>query len=340
MAFGWLSSFSIKLIIMLRTPLLILGLYLFMNLTLLGCAQPVTYSGKDQVSSLPRQSTLTDSTDVKILGRDSDNCTWVESRARVSFGEQDTKHQARAQAISEARVKAMERLLGVHVQHHFLDFQQESSLKGEVLLTEHLLRVTQLGRILKEDILSAGPVDLKGCTACLYEAQIKACILPLQDRSDKDFRVHLSLNQSRFYDGDEAQITVAATRDAYVYVYNVDTEWNASLIFPNDYAPDNRVLAGGTFSYPNEALRGKGIRSVARLSPGSNVSAEMIRVVATKVPLPQSLVDPSGPTSPEGSLHISSELHGNGSFLKLMHKLQSIDLEWVEDAQAFTIQKR
>jgi hypothetical protein len=339
-AFGWLSSFSIKLIIMLRTPLLILGLYLFMNLTLLGCAQPVTYSGKDQVSSLPRQSTLTDSTDVKILGRDSDNCTWVESRARVSFGEQDTKHQARAQAISEARVKAMERLLGVHVQHHFLDFQQESSLKGEVLLTEHLLRVTQLGRILKEDILSAGPVDLKGCTACLYEAQIKACILPLQDRSDKDFRVHLSLNQSRFYDGDEAQITVAATRDAYVYVYNVDTEWNASLIFPNDYAPDNRVLAGGTFSYPNEALRGKGIRSVARLSPGSNVSAEMIRVVATKVPLPQSLVDPSGPTSPEGSLHISSELHGNGSFLKLMHKLQSIDLEWVEDAQAFTIQKR
>jgi hypothetical protein len=258
----------------------------------------------------------------------------------VSFGEQDTKHQARAQAISEARVKAMERLLGVHVQHHFLDFQQESSLKGEVLLTEHLLRVTQLGRILKEDILSAGPVDLKGCTACLYEAQIKACILPLQDRNDKDFRVYLSLNQSRFYDGDEAQITVAATRDAYVYVYNVDTEWNASLIFPNDYAPDNRVLAGGTFSYPNEALRGKGIRSVARLSPGLKVSAEMIRVVATKVPLPNSLVEPSGPTSTERNPHISSELHGSGSFLKLMHKLQSVDLEWVEDAQAFTIQAR
>jgi len=325
---------------MLRTPLLSLGLYLFMNLSLLGCSQPVTSSGEDQVSSLPRQSILTDSTDVKILGHDSDNCTWVESRARVSFGEQDTKHQARAQAISEARVKAMERLLGVHVQHQFLDFQQESSLKGEVLLTEHLLRVTQLGRVIKEDIRWAGPVDLKGCTACLYEAQIKACILPLQDRSDTDFRVYLSLNQSRFHDGDEAQITVASTRDAYLYVYNVDTEWNASLIFPNDYAPENRVLAGGTFSYPNEALRGKGIRSVARLSPGSNVSAEMIRVVATKVPLPQSLVEPSGPPSPEGSLHISSELHGNGSFLKLMHKLQSIDVEWVEDAQAFTIQKR
>ena len=325
---------------MRRTPLLSFGLYLCMNLSLLGCASPVPSSGEDRASSLPRQSSLTDSTEVKILGRDSENCTWVESSARVPFGEQDTKHQARAQAISEARVKAMERLLGVHVQHRFLDFQQESSLKGEVLLTEHLLRVTQLGRVLKEDILRAGPVDLKGCTACLYEAQIKACILPLQDRSDKDFRVYLSLNQSRFHDGDEAQITVSSTRDAYVYVYNVDTDWNATLIVPNDYAPDNRVIAGGTFSYPNEALRGKGIRSVARLSPGSKVSAEMIRVVATKAPLPYSIVNPSGPTSTERNLHTSGEIHGSGSFLKLMHKLQSIDVEWVEDAQAFTIQAR
>jgi len=70
------------------------------------------------------------------------------------------------------------------------------------------------------------------------------------------------------------------------------------------------------------------------------VSAEMIRVVATKVPLPNSLVEPSGPTSTERNPHISSELHGSGSFLKLMHKLQSVDLEWVEDAQAFTIQAR
>ena len=133
---------------------------------------------------------------------------------------------------------------------------------------------------------------------------------------------------------------MASTRDAYLYVYNVDTDWNATLIFPNDYAPDNRVLAGGTFSYPNEALKGKGIRSVARLSPGLKMSAEMIRVVATKAPLPQSLVGFSEPTSTERNLPISSELHGSGSFLKLMHKLQSIDLEWVEDAQAFTIQAR
>ena len=169
---------------MLRTLLLSLGLCIFVNASLLGCAQSVTSSGEERVSDLSRQSILTDSTEVKVLGHDSDNCTWVESRARVSFGEQDTKHQARAQAISEARIKAMDHLLGIHVQHQFLDFQQESSLKGEVLLTEHLLRVTQLGRVLKEDILWAGPVDLKGCAACLYEAQIKACILPLQDRSD------------------------------------------------------------------------------------------------------------------------------------------------------------
>lgn len=325
---------------MLRTALISLALCIVINTPLFGCAQPVTSSGEDQISNLPRQPIVTDTTEVKILGHDSDNCMWVESRARVSFGEQDTKHQARAQAISGARIKAMEHLLGVHLQHQFLDFQQESSLKGEILLTEHLLRVPQLGRVLKEDILWAGPVDFKGCADCLYEAQIKACILPLQDRSDKDFKVYLSLNQSRFHDGDEAQITVASTRDAYLYVYSVDTDWNATLIIPNDYAPDNRVLAGGTFSYPDEVLRGKGIRSVARLSPGSKVSAEMIRVVATKAPLPHAFLELSGTTKTEDNLHTSSESHGGGSFLKLMHKLQSIDLEWVEDATAFTIQAR
>lgn len=325
---------------MLPTALISLGLCTVITTSLLGCAQPITSPGEDQNSSLPRQSIVTDTTEVKILGRDSDNCTWVESRSRVSFGEQDTKHQARAQAISEARVKAMERLLGVHIEHRFLDFQQESSLKGEILLTEHLLRVTQYGRVLKEDILSAGPVNLQSCKACLYEAQIQACILPLQDQNDKGFKVYLSLNQSRFLDGDEAPITVTSTRDAYLYVYSVDPDWNATLIFPNEYAPDNRIIAGGTFSYPNETLRHKGIRSVARLSPGLKVSAEMVRVVATKAPLPHALMELSGATKTEDNIPTASNFQRGGSFLKLMRKLQSIDLEWVDDAQAFTIQAR
>ena len=281
-----------------------------------------------------------DTSEVKSLGRDPDGCTWVESKASIAFGEHDTKHQARAQAVSEARIKAMQRLLGVRVQHNFIDFQQESSLKGDVALTEHLLRVTQLGRVLKEDILWAGPVDLTGCNACRFEARIRACIVPLQELSDRDFAVHLFLNQGRFHDGEEALITVTTTRDAYLYVFNVDMEWNATLVFPNDYAENNLVGAGQTFMYPNEPLRARGIRTVARLPPGASISAEMIRVIASKVPLPRSLLGHSDRNTAESNVRASGEAHGAGSFLSLLRKLNATELEWVEDAQAFTIQKR
>jgi len=262
--------------------------------------------------------------DAEILGQDADGCTWVESRALIPFGDHDTKHQAQAQAVSEARAKAMQRLLGVRLQHNFIDFQQESSLKGEVALTDHLLRVTQLGRVLKEEVLWAGPTDVTGCSGCRFEAHLRACIVPLRDMTDRDFAVQLSLNRPRFRNGDEAIMAVTCTRDAYVYLFNVDTNWNATLIFPNTYVTENRIAAGQPFLYPDESLRAKGVRSVARLPSTSTISAEMIRVIAVKTPLPKSILA----DEPRGS-----------SFLGLMRRLTSTELEWVEDAQAFTIQE-
>jgi hypothetical protein len=209
-----------------------------------------------------RSHAETTNSDVNIVGPDSAGCTWVESRAAVSFGEHDTKHQALAQAVSEARRKAMHRFLGVSLGHRFIDFQQESSLKGEVSLTERLLRVTQHGRVLNERILWSGPQDVAGCPGCLFGIQIQTCIVPDRDNADRDFKVTLSLNRTRFVDGDEGALEVISTRDAYLYIYNVNLDWDAILMFPNDYAPNNKIVAGQSFSYPSEDLGRKGIKLI------------------------------------------------------------------------------
>ena len=280
-----------------------------------------------------------DDSEVRVLGSDSIGCTWVESKATVSFGEHDTKHQAHAQAVSEARAKALHRFLGVSLHHRFIDFQQESSLKGEVSLTERLLRVLQPGRILKEQVTWSGPQDVAGCVGCRFGVQIRACILPDTERSDKEFRVDLSLKRTLFVDGDEASIEVTSTRDAYLYIYSVDMDWNAVLIFPNDYVQDNQVKSAQTFVYPSEEIKQRGIRVVARLPVGATVSAEMIRVIASKTPLPKSVVYPTEGDHGRRNLLGSSEVHGQGSFLNLMQELNRVDTEWVEDAQAFTVHK-
>jgi hypothetical protein len=162
-----------------------------------------------------------------------------------------------AQAVSEARAKAIEGFLGVTVQDRFIHFQQENSLKGQVQLTESLLRVTQLGRILKETVLRAGPQDAGDCVGCQFTAHIRTCIVPLSDSGDKDFRTSLSLNRANFVDGDEGVMQITVTRDAYVYLYSVELDWNAGLLFPNDYAGDNHVKAGETLTFPSEELRRK-----------------------------------------------------------------------------------
>lgn len=274
--------------------------------------------------------------DVQVLQGDANGCTWVEAKASVPFSQQDTKHQAKAQAISEARGKAIEGFLGVTVQDRFMNFMQESSLTGQVGLTESLIRVTQLGRILKEDVLRVGPEDVGD----RYFAHIRACIVPLTDQSDKGFKVDVSLNRTRFVDGDEGLITVTATRDAYLYIYSVDIDWNATILFPNDFAPDNLVKTGEPFLFPTEELRRRGVKVRARLPAGVSVSAEMIRVIASKVPLPLLLINPATRDETQQGVHSTSESRGTGTFLTLMRKLNATQIEWVEDAQAFTIYKK
>jgi hypothetical protein len=265
-------------------------------------------------------------TEAKILNTDPDGCTWVAATGGVRFGDQDTKHQAFAQAIGEARRKAMDTLLGVRIDHSFMDFQSENTLRGEFILTEKLLRVTQLGRAIKENVLWVGPVDDPGCLACRIEAQIQTCLVPEKEKSDKDFRVTVRINRSSYQNGDEVLITITSTRDSYLYIYNVDMDFRAALIAPNKYVPSVRVNAGETWVYPSDALRAKGVRATAHLLPGSSVSAETIRVIASKAALPNSLV-----------LLTQQRESTQPPFLEFLRALMAVDVEWVEDVQAFTI---
>ncbi len=81
----------------------------------------------------------------------------------------------------------------------------------------------------------------------------------------------------------------------------------------------------------------------AQLPAGAAVSAETVRVIASKTPLPSYIYHPAAtdPTmaSQAKRTHSEREQHGTGSFLNLLDKLHASDHEWVEDVQAFTIYK-
>lgn len=262
----------------------------------------------------------------KVLGADPEGCTWLEGEARVVVGDQDSKHQARAAAIEQARAAAVQDFLGVEVNSKFMDFQQEG-LRHEAHLTENILQTTRSGRIIKEAVLEEGYQDAEDCPSCRYHVRLKTCVLPRDAASDKNFGVDLRLSRVRFVQGDEAKLELTATRDCSIYLYDVydlGEENKTALVVPNEVVASKNLKAGETWEYPDEDARKRGVRLVAELpKPSDDVSAEVIRVVATVTPLPRAVYDPT-----------------DGGYLGVLRRLNRSRTEWAEDAEAYTIYKR
>ena len=122
-------------------------------------------------------------------------------------------------------------------------------------------------------------------------------------------------------EGDRAVITVTSTRDAYLYLYNVGMNSETSLLVPNEFIPEARIRAGQTWTYPDPETTKRGVYMEAQLPEARPpVSAEVIRAVATKMPLPASYYDPA-----------------RGGYLGVMQKLNASAYDWAEDATAFAI---
>lgn len=263
----------------------------------------------------------------KVLGPDPEGCTWIEGVASVAVGEQDTMHQARAMAVEQARAAAIQDFVGVDVKSKFMDFQQEG-LRRESRLTESILQTTRNGRILKEELLELGYRDAPGCPSCRYRARLKACVVARSEGGDKDFMVELALNRVRFVHGDEARISVTPTRDCWVYLYDVydlGKSAKTALVAPNELVREVRLAAGQTWEYPDPEARKLGIAALtAELpSPEDEISAETIRVVASRTPLKPEVYDPT-----------------DGGWLGVLRRLHRSRADWAEDAEAFTIYKR
>jgi hypothetical protein len=314
------------------------GLAIGLSLAQVSCLNS-TQASKPNTPPAFKANDMNNGLDATVLGPDAEQCTWVASTASVPFGDQDTKHQALARTVMDARSKAMNRLLGTRLEQRYVDFEMANTLKGDAVLTERVLRATQLGRTIKEKVIRAGLVDAGECIGCLFQTSLETCIAPEPPTHDKEFTVSIRLNRSHFIDGDEVIVSVTTSRDAYIYIYGIDMQFNAEQIVPNQYAQNTRLRAGEIWTYPSDGLRANGVRATARLSPGSVISAEMIRVIASLTPLPNPITSTMSTGSIGKQVASTSDAYGKSAFLSLVRSLIASGVDWVEDAKAFSISK-
>jgi len=107
-------------------------------------------------------------------------------------------------------------------------------------------------------------------------------------------------------------------------VYDLGEHDKTALIVPNDAYPSKKLKAGETWDFPDDEAKKNGVVFNADLvNPADEISAEVIRVVATVTPLPKAVYDPT-----------------DGGYLGVLRRLNRSRTEWAEDAQAYTIYKR
>jgi TolB-like protein len=248
------------------------------------------------------------SDDAVFLNQDGPGgCRWVEARAEVPLEEKDPE-AARASAVTLARQKAVTRVLG-SAPGSSPDFA-EGAFQGRI---ENAIRAMRSGRVLEEKIIDDRAVGLN------HRIVLQACVKPA--KNPDGFRVDLMLNQNRFTEGQEARAILLPTQDSFLYLYSVDFDQNALLVYPLPGMSAEAVGAGRHFVFPDDAHRAAGIRLTAQLPPGADKSIETLRVVAVR-------------------RDARKLLDGVTTYPEVVKRLEGAGEEWAEDVRLFTIYKK
>ena len=81
-----------------------------------------------------------------------------------------------------------------------------------------------------------------------------------------------------YAEGEDVKLFVKTSEDAYVTVLNVDPAGQTTILFPNQYQPDNLVRADRVIEVPDPA-------SLSRIVVTGTMGTELIKVIASSEPI-------------------------------------------------------
>ena len=81
-----------------------------------------------------------------------------------------------------------------------------------------------------------------------------------------------------YANGEDVQLFVKTSKDAYVTILNVDPVGQTTVLFPNQYQADNRVRANRVLQVPDPASR-------SRIVVGGTTGTELVKVIASTEPI-------------------------------------------------------
>jgi hypothetical protein len=202
---------------------------------------------------------------------------WVEAEGVVAMGQDTTLEAAQRGSLDAARRAAIEQAVGT--------FVKSSSVVRNFQLADDLIHTVVRGVIVDEKLLRRGVAESKDEHGAIYQTRIKAKVrgIPVERRGN--FAVSARLNRVVFNEGDEVELRITPTQDAYLYIFNVAPDEHITVLAPNSYEPETPLRAGKEYVFPSETLVQRRVKLRTWLLPGSAKSSEKIKVVVTRQPV-------------------------------------------------------
>jgi len=145
------------------------------------------------------------------------------------------------------------------------------------------------------------------------------------------FSTSIWTDRSQYDPGDRVTIYFRTTRDAYIYVFDIDTTGNVSLIFPNIYSENNYRRANSTYSLPDNARY--------NLTVGGPPGVEQLVMFAT----PSKIKDVEWLRRSLGQGSFGPQLNVNISAERFMMEVKSVTVtpnfgqDWASASTTFTV---
>lgn len=203
---------------------------------------------------------------------------WVEAEGVFVIGDGSTIELAKRGSLEAARRQAIEKALGV--------FVTGQTMVRNFQLVEDLIHVISRGRVVEEQVLAQSLQSIGGQgSAGIYKTRLKAKVVRLTSEHQPEFAVRSSLSRATYSHGEQAQIRLHVTQDAYVYVFNVTEDDHITMLVPNKFMGELFILSDREYTFPPDSLVAKGIQLSTFVPSGKQRSRERIKVIATRHPV-------------------------------------------------------
>lgn len=156
-----------------------------------------------------------------------------------------TLEEVKRNALNKARSEAIRQAVGVVIYESTYRSIGEVTTGKESEIFDTFSRInkeTSSGRITKETLLNENTFVENGRVG--YKVEIEVEVVKEEGEADPFFNTGLKINKDVFYvdqngKGESVFFNVTATKDCYLYLFNLTNDDSVKLLIPNDYLKNN-----------------------------------------------------------------------------------------------------